>query len=146
VRKAICGSAKILLSDGHIDQKTMKDLRFSVDDLMQSLRSQQIFDISQVQLAVVETTGKISVYQKQPYQNVTCGDMKIKGESTDPPQLIIDSGKLISGALEGIGFDRRWLDSTLKAQGSRLSDVFLMTCDSSGKYVIIPFERQAKGL
>lgn len=146
VRKAICGSAKILISDGQIDQKTMKDLRFSVDDLMQSLRSQQIFDISQVQLAVVETTGKISVYQKQPYRNVTCGDMKIKGESTDPPQLIIDSGKLIPGALEGIGFDRRWLDSTLKAHGSRLSDVFLMTCDSSGKHVIIPFERQAKEL
>lgn len=143
LRKAICGSSKIIISDGKIDQKMMSDLRFSVDDLMQSLRSQQIFDVSQVQLAVVETTGKISVYQKQPYQNVICKDMNISGEISDPPQLIIDSGRLVEGSLESIGYDRAWLDSILKAQGKKLRDVFLMTCDSSGKYVVIPSERQA---
>ncbi len=143
LRKAICGSSKIIISNGKIDQKMMSDLRFSVDDLMQSLRSQQIFDVSQVQLAVVETTGKISVYQKQPYQNVTCRDMNISGEISDPPQLIIDSGRLVEGSLESIGYDRAWLDSILKAQGKKLRDVFLMTCDSSGKYVVIPSERQA---
>ena len=145
LRKAMCGSAKIVISGGKIDQKTMRDLRFSVDDLMQSLRSQQIFDVSQVQLAVVETTGQISVYQKQPFQNVTCKDMKIKGESSDPPQLVIDSGKLIKGSLRTLGFDRAWLDSVLKAQGKRLSEIFLMTCDQSGKTDIVPFERQGEG-
>ena len=104
LRKAICGSAKIIISGGRIDQKVMKDLRFSVDDLMQSLRSQQVFDISQVQLAVVETTGQISVYQKKDAQTVTCSDLKIKGEDIDPPQLVIDSGKVIkrSAAQSGI--------------------------------------------
>lgn len=142
LRKAVCGSSKILISDGVIDQKMMKDLRFSVDDLMQSLRSQQIFDVSQVQLAVVETTGKISVYQKQPYQNVVCKDMKIKGESCDPPRLIIDSGKLVEGSLEGLGFDKAWLGSVLAAQGKRQKDIFLMTCDNNGKYLVIPFDRK----
>ena len=146
VRKLVCGSPKVVISNGRVDQKQLIRLRYTADDLLASLRSMSIFDISEVQLAVVETNGSLSVYQKKASQPVTCEDMKIKGESTDPPQLIIDSGKLIPGALEGIGFDRRWLDSTLKAHGSRLSDVFLMTCDSSGKHVIIPFERQAKGL
>ncbi len=143
LRKAMCGSAKMIISDGKIDQKMMKDLRFSVDDLLQSLRSQQIFDISEVQLAIVETTGQISVYQKKQFQNVTCQDMKVKGESSDPPQLIIDSGKLVKGSLGSLGFDRAWLDSTLKAKGLSLEDVFMMTADHSGKTVTIPFERKA---
>ena len=144
LRKAICGSAKIVISDGKIDQKMLKDLRFSVDDLMQSLRSQQIFDVSQVQLAVVETTGQISVYQKKDAQPVTCRDMKIKGEDSDPPKLIIDSGKLIGESLSGLGFDRKWLESVLKAQGRQIKDIFLMTCDGDGKTVVVPFERQGR--
>ena len=141
LRKAICGSAKIVITDGRIDQKMLKDLRFSVDDLMQSLRSQQVFDLSQVQLAVVETTGQISVYQKKAAQAVTCADMKIKGEDIDPPQLIIDSGKLIGESLSDLGFDRKWLDGILKAQGKGIEDNFLMTCDTDGKTVIVPYER-----
>ena len=142
LRKAICGSAKIVITDGRIDQKMLKDLRFSVDDLMQSLRSQQVFDLSQVQLAVVETTGQISVYQKKAAQTVTCADMKIKGEDIDPPQLIIDSGKLIGESLSDLGFDRKWLDGILKAQGKGIEDIFLMTCDTDGKTVIVPYERR----
>lgn len=146
LRKAMCGSAKIIISGGRIDQKMMKDLRFSVDDLMQSLRSQQIFDVSQVQLAVVETTGQISVYQKQPFQTVTCDDAKIKGESSDPPQLIIDSGKLVKDSLKSLGFDKAWLDSILKVKGKRIRDIFLMTCDENGKTVIVPFEGQGSAV
>ena len=144
LRKAICGSAKIIISGGRIDQKVMKDLRFSVDDLMQSLRSQQVFDISQVQLAVVETTGKISVYQRLRYQNVTCGDMNISGEDADPPKLIIDSGKVLAEPLHSLGFDRAWLDSILKAQGRQVRDIFLMTCTEDGSTAIVPFD-DAKG-
>ncbi|MBQ8119987.1 MAG: DUF421 domain-containing protein [Ruminococcus sp.] len=144
LRKAICGSAKIIISGGEIDQKVMKDLRFSVDDLMQSLRSQQVFDVSQVQLAVVETTGKISIYQKQKFQNVTCKDMKIKGEDADPPKLIIDSGRLLKESLRSLGFDRAWLDGVLKKQGRRVRDIFLMTCDEDGNTTVVPFE-QANG-
>lgn len=142
LRRAMCGSAKIVISDGRIDQKMLRDLRFSVDDLMQSLRSQQVFDLSQVQLAVVETTGQISVYQKKDAQTVTCSDLKIKGEDIDPPQLVIDSGQLIKRSLSDLGFDRKWLDGILKKQGRKVKDIFLMTCDSDGKTVIVPYERQ----
>lgn len=141
LRRAMCGSAKIVISNGQIDQKMMKDLRFSVDDLMQSLRSQQIFDVSQVQLAVVETTGKISVYEKAAYRSVTCEDMNIKGEDADPPQLVIDSGKLVEGAPQSIGLDREWVDKMLKQRHLKVKDVFLMTGESSGKAVIIPFDK-----
>ncbi|MBQ2581954.1 MAG: DUF421 domain-containing protein [Ruminococcus sp.] len=145
LRKAMCGCAKIVISDGRIDQKVLRDLRFSVDDLMQSLRSQQVFDIAQVQLAVVETTGQISVYQKQPFQPATCKDLKIKGVSADPPQLVIDSGRVVEGALTSLGFDDNWLQSTLAAKGLRTKDVFIMTCTKDAQTSIIPFERKAAG-
>lgn len=144
LRTVICGSAKIIISDGKIDQKTMKDLRFSVDDLMQSLRSQQIFDISEVQFAVVETTGSISVYQKPGCRTVTCGDIGIDGEASDPPQLIIDSGTLIESALSELGFDRDWLEKVLSEQGRKISEIFMMTCDKNAKTVVVPYERQVQ--
>ena len=64
MRRIISGRPKIVVRDGQIEQATMRDLRLSVDDLMTALRQQQVFDISQVQFAVMETTGTISVYLK----------------------------------------------------------------------------------
>ncbi len=82
LRKLICGSPKIVVTRGIIDQKQLKDLRFSADDLLESLRSMGIFDINEVQLAVVETTGKISVYQKAQFRPVNNGGM---GRISDRP-------------------------------------------------------------
>lgn len=141
LRRVMSGSSKIIISHGKLDQKMLKDLRFTVDDIMQSLRSQQIFDISQVQLAVVETTGTISVYQKKEYQEVTCGDMGIQEREGDPPQLIVDGGKVIEGSLKSLGFNRQWLDRVLKEKGHRVRDIFMMTADGGGETVIIPFEK-----
>ena len=98
LRKLICGSPKIVVSRGIIDQKQLKDLRFSADDLLESLRSMGIFDINEVQLAVVETTGKISVYQKAQFRPVNNGGMGVKGSQTDPPQLVVDNGRIIYSA------------------------------------------------
>ena len=71
IRKIVCGSPKIVIKDGIIDQKVLKDLRFSIDDLIESLRAYNIFDVSDVQFAVVETTGSVSVYQKYDKQSVS---------------------------------------------------------------------------
>ena len=64
MRRIISGRPKIIVRNGQIEQATMRDLRLSVDDLMTALRQQQVFDISQVQFAVMETTGTVSVYLK----------------------------------------------------------------------------------
>ena len=60
MRRIISGRPKIIVRNGQIEQATMRDLRLSVDDLMTALRQQQVFDISQVQFAVMETTGTVS--------------------------------------------------------------------------------------
>lgn len=136
-RRIISGSPKIIISDGEIDQIQLKKLRFSIDDLMESLRSQQVFDISEVQLAVVETTGNISVYQKQEKQPCTPEDLGLEKKSVNPPQLIIDDGEVVENALKFIGLDKTWLFETLEDEKCRAEDVFIMTADSERNYTLI---------
>ncbi len=137
VRKFFSGTPKIIISDGVVDQQVMKKLRFTIDDLMESLRSMQVFDIEDVQLAVVETTGKISVYQKQTTQPCTKSDMGITVPCKNPPQLIISDGDIEEVALNFIGRDRKWLSQILAEENCHLEQVFIMTCDGDGNYKLI---------
>ncbi|MBQ9375909.1 MAG: DUF421 domain-containing protein [Ruminococcus sp.] len=136
-RKVVSGSPKIIITNGKIDQKQMKKLRFTIDDLMESLRSEQVFDIAEVQLAVVETTGKITVYQKPEKQPCNCEDMGITKPATNPPQLIVDDGEIVENALSYLSLDKKWLESALKKEKCKLDDVFLMTADEDKKYKLV---------
>lgn len=137
LRKVISGSPKIIISGGKIDFKMMRDLRFTVDDLTAALRAVSVFDINEVQLAVVETTGKISVYQKQEYQPARTGLFDENVKDGDPPQLIVDDGEVAPKALAFIGFSKKWLERILARENVDIGDIFIMTADSKGKYTIV---------
>ena len=62
---------------------------------MTALRGNNIFDISDVQFAVVETNGSVSIYEKFAQRNVTNNDLNLTGTSMDPPVIIVSDGKLI---------------------------------------------------
>lgn len=140
LRKLFSGEPKIIITEGKVDEKMMKSLRFTVDDLLESLRSQQVFDIADVQLAIVETTGKISVFQKQNVQPVTKEDMKLKTECADPPQLIIADGELCKASLRSIGKDEKWVGKITGSAGVTQQQVFIMTADKNGQYTLIKKE------
>ncbi len=141
VRRVISGTPAIIIRDGELDQKQMREIRFTVDDLMESLRGQGIFDISEVQFAMVETTGNLSVYQKYPYRNVTNSDIEVKGTSIDPPEIIIADGKPDADAMKRLVLSMEWVERTLKKEKTAIGDVFLMTVDSDRKYSLIRKER-----
>lgn len=137
IRHIVSGTPKVIIRDGILDQKVMKDLRYSVDDLMTALRSNNIFDISEVQYAVVETNGSVSVYEKYPYRNITNTDMNIQGKTCDPPVIIIADGKIIPQGLIDAGLKRQWATEILERKHLRESDVFLLLADKSGDYTLI---------
>ncbi len=137
VRRFTCGTPIIIIRDGKLDQKQMKAIRFTVDDLVASLRGQGIFDISEVQFAVVETTGSLSVYQKHQYKNVTNEDMELKGKDKDPPEVLIADGELVQGAMSRLGLTAEWAENILKKEKTSIKDVFLMTVDSDRNYTFI---------
>lgn len=137
-RKLISGSPVVVIADGEIDQKALHALRFSIDDLMESLRTQNIFDIREVHYAIVETTGSVSVLQKYGSQNVTPDMLKLQGADISPPLVIISDGKLVPDAMEKYQISQSWLQKTLKKEKQSLKNVFLMTADQQLRYYIVP--------
>lgn len=75
-RKFVSGSPQIVINKGVLDTEKLKALRMSQDDLIEALRGIEIFNIDEVQFAVVETNGQISAYQKEPYRTAEKRDIK----------------------------------------------------------------------
>ncbi len=141
-RKLISGTPAFVIKNGVIDQKRLRDLRFSTDDLMEGLREQNIFDIRDVDYAIVETTGKLSVYKVFEQQEVTAKMLKISSQSATPsPQVtVVSDGKLIKDGIDYCNIDKSFIESALKKQGCSIKDVFIMTCDRSKDYHIVKKE------
>ncbi|WP_040197686.1 DUF421 domain-containing protein [Candidatus Soleaferrea massiliensis] len=144
-RTIISGNPKIIIKDGVINQQVMKDLRFSIDDLMEQLRINSIFDVEEVSFAIVETTGSISIYQKSEHRPVTPSTLNIPNDNQNfPPAVIIDDGTINHQSLDLCGLNEEWVYSTLKKEGYRLKDIFLLTSDNAGNYYIVPKEKLKK--
>ena len=131
------GKPVVIVSNGKINRRKMRDLRFTTDDLIEAMHSQGIFDISEIQYAVVETTGTISIYQKYEYRPVTNKDMKLHQKSIDPPEIIIEDGKLIKENLARTGINENRVNSILKKENTAVGEIFIMTLDSDMTYSII---------
>lgn len=128
LRKIISGSPKVIVSEGVIDQKTMKELRYTVDDLVEAMRDCQIFDISAVQYAIVETTGKINFLQKAT-------------PTINPPEIVIKDGQIDDEGLERLKLGTGWLKKILEENRAIEADIFLMTASPDGDYQLVRKER-----
>lgn len=145
-RKIFSGNPIAIIKDGRIDQKLMADLRFSVDDLLEELRVSGVFDLRDVDYAVVETNGQLSVYQKFSARSLTPSMLNIPspaGESL-PPQVVVSDGVVNAEALTLCNLSRQWLDDQLAKSGYRLGDVFIMTTDRSADCHIVPKEQKKR--
>lgn len=143
LRRLVSGSPKIVIRDGRIIQQTMLDLRLTVDDLLMSLRSNQIFSPDEVQFAIVETTGTISVYPKAAYRNAVQEDLGIHNESEDPPCVIVSDGVIMDEALKSIGRDEKWLRNALKQNDLTVDETFLAMAKKNELSLAI--RREGKG-
>lgn len=144
-RKIISGSPRTVIRDGRVDQSELRSLRFSIDDLMEELRQNSVFDIADVAFAIVETTGKLSVYQKFGARPATAEMLNLpeQGEETAPPVVVISDGQLVKGSLEYCNLRPEWLQKTLNEQDTTVRDTFLMTCNRQAAFYIVKKERRA---
>lgn len=141
-RKLISGNPRIIIRDGVVDQKELEELRFSTDDLLEQLRVGNIFDVRDVAFAIVETTGKLSVYPKFAARPVTAGMLNIPDTEHDdaPPVVIVSDGAVVEDSLRYCNLKRQWLDRILSENNCRLEEVFLMTCNRKADYYLLPKE------
>lgn len=136
-RKLMIGSPRVIISEGVILQKEMKRLRYTVDDLVEAMREQQIFDINEVHYAIVETTGKINFLQKKDFQTAAKQDISCGGSTENPPSVIIRDGIMDSEQLNLLGLGSGWLKQQLRDNNVTEREVFLMFADKNGKNTII---------
>lgn len=136
-QRFIGGKSKIIVDDGKVDFKAMKSLRMTMEDLMESLRQQSIFDIRDVQYVIVEPNGKISVLLKPGSRQVTCNDMNLNIPDNGLPMIIISDGKLSQWGLNVCELDDNWLNLVLKENSCSIKDVFLLMADRNRTYHLI---------
>ena len=129
VRKLLSGRSVVIIKNGVLDQKAMRSVRMTVIDLIELLRGQEVFDISQVDYAVLEVNGDLSVLMKDPYKNVTLKDMEVKAKKSGLPLPVISDGKIIYESLESLNYTTADLLKILKSNSLATEEVFLMTLD-----------------
>lgn len=128
--KCIDGEPTIVIMNGKIMDKAMKKMRYRISDLMEQLRVSGVFDVSQVEYAILETSGQLSVLKKSVYQPVTPKDLDIMPTPNGIETELIYDGVLIEQNLIDAKHDRAWLDSQLKVLGIKdISEVFFASID-----------------
>lgn len=130
----------IVLKDGIFLHRNLKKLAYTIDDIQQLLRNQQIFDPASVDLAVLEGDGQLSVLKKAAKQEVTPQHLGLQVESVDIGYAIIKEGLLQQRILSELKLDREWLDFELGKRGVRVQDVFFASVDEGRELNITPYE------
>ncbi len=137
LRKIICGTPSILIKDGKVRYEELKKQRFNIDDLMEELRMLGYLNISDIEYAIMETSGKISIIPKSDKSSVTKGDLKIKTPEEQLPIGLILDGQLDEASLKKSGKDMNWLHKNLnKNHIGSIEDVFIGMLDSQGNFFV----------
>ena len=136
------GHPVVIINDGVLNQKLLKELRFTVDDLLESLRQKDVFDISQVQYAIVETNGQISVLLKAEHDTVTRNDLKLLPDPQGLKCPVIIDGKIVTEDFKICNATTEKVETTVKKEKLQIKDVLLMTIDAAGNHTIIRKENQ----
>lgn len=144
-RALVCGRPTVIIREGKVLQQNMARNRFTVDELLEQLRSQGYSDLSAVKYAILETSGQVSVlpYTKASPITPQVVQMEVQDDVT-LPVLLINDGHVMSANQSASGYDRTWLDRQLKDR--RLTSprqVFFMTVDEAGAVVCVAKEATA---
>ena len=144
-RGLVCGYPTVIIRDGKVLQQNMARNRFTVDELLEQLRSQGYSDLTAVKYAVLETSGQVSVlpYTKDSPVTPQVMNLTVQDDVT-LPGLVINDGHIMSENLSASGYDALWLDKQLKER--RLTSprqVFFMTVDETGAVTCVAKEGNA---
>lgn len=111
------GRPSMIINNGNLDWKEMKKNKIDIDQLKQLLRFKDIFSIQDVDYAILENNGGVSVLRKSDADQPTCKDLKIKGEKRSIPLTIISDGEVLYKNLKKADVNKDWLHKQLKLKG-----------------------------
>src|SRR5690625_5182077 len=136
IRNFIQGKSTVFIQDGKIMEDNLKKESFSTDDLLEHLREKNIFHVADVEFALLEPTGKLSVLPKTEKQPLTAEDLKIKLAPKKEPQTVIMDGQILLEPLANLNFNPNWLETELAKLNVTIENVFLGQADSDGQLTV----------
>ncbi len=132
LRQLLFGMPSILIREGRIDQRQMRLNRYTVDELLQTLRNQGYEDLRAIRWAILETNGKLSVIPQPGEKPVSAAQLGIRAQGGALPLIVVSDGRVLTQNLQTLGLSRAWLNAELARRGLLAKDVFLMLADSGG--------------
>lgn len=142
LRGFIFGKPSILIKNGRIDQQAMRKNRFSLDELAESLRSNNVTDINSVRYAILETDGDVNVVLTAEAQALTPESLNSSDGDKGMPHIIINDGRVLENNLQIVGRDMKWLNAELKKRGvSNSRSVYFMSIDDADNIYFAEKER-----
>jgi len=136
-RKLFFGTPSVIIKDGKIDQEQVARMRISINELLGELRLKDCFDIRDVDCAIIEQNGKLSVYPKTKKQALCKEDLNNKILNTPPHFSIITDGEINHNGLTVLGKNEEWLLNFLKERKIEIERVYLLTMNKSKDINII---------
>ncbi|MEN2766636.1 DUF421 domain-containing protein [Ornithinibacillus xuwenensis] len=130
------GKSRVLIQNGKIMEDNLKKEHFSTDDLLESLREKNVFKVADVEFAVLEPTGKLSVLPKKEYRPLTAKDIGLDIAPDREPQTVIMDGRPLLEPLANLSLNPTWLETELEKMNVSIENVFLGQVDSDGQLTV----------
>ena len=132
-REIICGRPTILIYRGKIDEKALKKERFTINELEERLRGNNIVNLGDVEYAILETSGQVTVIQKPEKRNTIPEDFNITPEYEGIPYDLVVDGKVMNANLQAIGKNYNWLKKEVEKFNMKPEEALVVTYDGKGQ-------------
>lgn len=130
LRRLIGGSPTILIENGKIIEDGLRKAKFDINDLLEETRISGYFDISEIEYAILEANGKVSILPKSKYKPITCNDINLNVPYKGIYANVIIDGKIMKNNLKSINKKEDWLIKRLHNMNyNNIEDLLLVTCD-----------------
>ena len=136
--KFLTARPSTLIRNGKISQSAMKNARISFDELFCELRNQGVYDLDEIEYAILEQNGRITVIQKARFRQPSAEDLGLKVKENGLFHIVIEHGRINRHGIELVGIRESDLRRELKKKKLEVSDVYLMTVNDAGKRTVIP--------
>lgn len=143
-REIICGKPSLLIFRGKIDEKTLKKERFTINELEERLRDNNIFNIGDVEYAILETSGQVTVIPKPDKRPTIPQDFNIEPKYEGIPYDLVVEGKVMYKNLEKLGKNYTWLKKQTEKFGIKPEDALIVTIDGEDKFFCQPLEKEGR--
>lgn len=145
VAEYVDGKPMIVIMKGKIMEESLKKMRFRVADVLSLLRNKQVFDLNEVEYAILEPNGQISVLLKSEHQPLTPKDLNMMPQPAAVGVELIYDGVILDENLRSINREREWLMNQLKNYNIKdVSEVFLASVNSLGSFYVDKYNDHIK--